>query len=86
MPFVDDSLWRAAKKQRVNLTFLCKDIVTAKIETAFALERNDPLGLLDDGGPRDTKPPRLSDMYFIDVAVPEILHLSWTGVRRSPAR
>lgn len=74
------------KKQRVDLTFLCKDIVTAKIETAFALERNDPLGSLDDGGPRDTKPRRLSDVYFIDVAVSEILHLSWTGVRRSPGR
>lgn len=63
-------------------------MVTAKIETSFALERNDPLGLLDDGGPRGTKPRRLSDVHFIDVArdpaVSEILHLSWTGVRRYP--
>jgi hypothetical protein len=43
-------------------------VVTAKIETSFALEQNDPLGPFDDGGPRGTKPRRLSDVYFIDVA------------------
>lgn len=50
------------------LTFLCKDVVTAKIEMSFALEQNDPLGPFDDGGPRGTKPRRLSDVHFIDVA------------------
>lgn len=85
---INDSLGRFAKQRHVDLTFPRKDMVTAKIETSFALERYDPLGLLDDGGPRGTKPRRLSDVHFIDVArdpaVSEILHLSWTGVRRSP--
>lgn len=54
--------------RRVDLTFPRKDVVTAKIETSFALERNDPLaGGVDDGGPRGTKPRRrLSDVHFID--------------------
>lgn len=86
--FISNSLEGFTKQRHVNLMFLRKDIVTAKIETSFALERNDPLGPLDDGGPRGTKPRRLSDVHFIDVArdpaVSEILHLSWTGVQCSP--
>lgn len=63
--FINDAL---GYLRYVNLTFPRKDVVTAKIETSFPLERNDPLGPVDDGGPRGTKPRRLSDVHFIDAA------------------